>query len=88
MEQQSILSNVVNYVQYERHPRNFHNLNIRAVGKEKYKGKPNIESKERQMLKLGFRDTPEKLKEEYLDVYKGIQSEILKHFKISMRIQI
>ena len=29
------------------------------------------------MLELDFGDTPEKLKEEYLEVYKGIQSEIL-----------
>ena len=29
------------------------------------------------MLQLDFGDTPEKLKEEYLDVYEGIQSEIL-----------
>ena len=28
------------------------------------------------MLKLDFGDTPEKLKEEYLDAYEGIQSEI------------
>ena len=76
MEQWSILSNVVNYIQYNRHPKNFYNLNIRAVNKEKYKRKRNIEDK-RQMLDLDFGDTPEKLKEEYLNVYKGIQSEIL-----------
>ena len=29
------------------------------------------------MLELDFGDTLEKLKEEYLDVYMGIQSEIL-----------
>ena len=29
------------------------------------------------MFELDFGDTPEKLKKEYLDVYKGIQSEIL-----------
>ena len=29
------------------------------------------------MLELGFADTPEKLKGQYLDVYEGIQSEIL-----------
>ena len=29
------------------------------------------------MLQLDFGDTPEKLKEEYLDIYEGIQSEIL-----------
>ena len=28
------------------------------------------------MVELDFGDTPEKLKGEYLDVYKGIQSEI------------
>ena len=77
MEQWSILSNVVNYIQYDRHPRNFHNLNIRAVDKKKYKRNLNIEEEERQMLELDFVDTPEKLKKEYLDVYEGIQSEIL-----------
>ena len=29
------------------------------------------------MLELDFGYTPDKLKEEYLDVYEGIQSEIL-----------
>ena len=29
------------------------------------------------MLELDFGDTPDKLREEYLDMYKGIQSEIL-----------
>ena len=77
MEQWSILSNIVNYIQYHKHPKNFHNLNIWAVNKEKYKIKSNAENEERQMLELDFGDTPEKLKEEYLDVYEGIQSEIL-----------
>ena len=48
-----------------------------AVSKEKYKRNSNIESKERQMLELDFGDTPGKFKEEYLDVYEGIHSEIL-----------
>ena len=39
------------------------------------------------MLELDFGDKPEKLKEEYLDVYKGIQSEILALPDL-MRIQI
>ena len=45
MEQWSILSNIVNYIQYDRHPKNFYNLNIRAVNKEKHKRKSNIEEK-------------------------------------------
>ena len=71
MEQWSILSNVGTYIQYERHPKNFHNLNINTVNKEKYKRKSNIEE-ERYMLELDFGDTLEKLKGEYLDVYEGI----------------
>ena len=77
MEQWSILSNVVNYIQYDKHPKNFYNLNIRAVNKEKYKRKSHIEEEERQMLELDFGDMPEILKEEYVDIYDGIQSEIL-----------
>ena len=76
MEQWSGLSNIVNYIQYDRHPKNFYNLNIRAVNKEKHKRKSNI-GEERQMLELDFGDMPETLMEEYLDIYDGIQSEIL-----------
>ena len=72
MEQWSILSNVVNYIQYDKHSKNFHNLNIKAVNKEKYKIKSNVENEERQMLEYDFGYTPE-----YLDVYEGIQSELL-----------
>ena len=43
MEQWSILINKVNYIQYNKHPKNFYNLNIRAVNKKKYKRKSNIE---------------------------------------------
>ena len=64
------------YIHYDRHPTNLYNLNIRAVNKEKYKRKSIIE-KEKQMLELDFGDTPEKLKEEYLDIYDKNQSEIL-----------
>ena len=72
MEQWLILSNKVNYIHYDRHPRNFYNLNIRAVNKEKHKRKCNIEE-DRQMLELDFGDMLEKLKEEYLDIHDGIQ---------------
>ena len=73
MEQWSILSNIVNYIQYDRYPKNFHNLNISTVNKEKYKRKSNIEEEEKNVLELDFEDTMEKLRGEYLDVYKGIQ---------------
>ena len=59
MEQWSILSNIVNYIQYNKHPKNFYNLNIRAVNKEKYKKIKYRKKKERQMLELDIRDTRE-----------------------------
>ena len=49
MEQWSILSNIVNYIQYDRHPKNSYNLSIKVVNKGNYKRRPNIEE-ERQML--------------------------------------
>ena len=36
-----------------------------------------MKEEERDVLELDFGDTPEKVKGEYLDVYEGIQSEIL-----------
>ena len=76
MEQWSILSNIVNYIQYDRHPKNFHNLDIKAVNQRSHKRRHNTK-KERQRLELDFEDMSDKLKEEYLDMYGGIWSEIL-----------
>ena len=73
MEQWSILSNVLNYIKHDR----FHTMkqipDIKAVNK--YKHKPDTGGKE--FRELDFGSTPLKLHEEYLDVYEGIQSEIV-----------
>ena len=37
IEQWSILSNMVNYIEYDRHPKNFYSLDIKAVGQKIYK---------------------------------------------------
>ena len=37
MEQWSILSNVVNYVQYDRHPRIFNDLDIKTIDQKSHK---------------------------------------------------
>ena len=39
MEQWSILSNVINYVQYDKHPKNFHDTSVRPINKMKNKTK-------------------------------------------------
>ena len=51
------------------------------MNKEKHKRKYNLEE-ERQLLGLDFGDSLEKLKEEYLDISNGIQSEILSTIRL------
>ena len=62
MEQWSILSNVINYIQYDKLPRNFYKLDIKAVDQKSHKKIYNKEE-ERQVLQLDFRYMPDKLKE-------------------------
>ena len=76
MEQWSILSNMVNYVQYDKHPKNFHNLDINPVDQKDHK-KINEKEEERQIVEIDFGDMSEKWKGDYLDMYKGIQSEVM-----------
>ena len=82
MEQWSILSNAVKYIQYDRCLKNFHNLDIEAINRNSHHRKSG--DKENQMPETDFGDTPEKLKTEYLDVYEGIQSEILNTTRFDM----
>ena len=76
-DQWSILSNIINYVQYDRHPENFHTMSVRPINKTKSKIKGRKNVKERPMSEIDFRDTPDRLKEEYLDRYEGVKPEIL-----------
>ena len=72
MEQWSILSNVLNYVQHSKFNSMNHTLNVKAV--KRYKVKPGTE---REFKELDFGSIPQKLQEEYLGVYEGIQSDIV-----------
>ena len=65
MEQWLILSDIVHYVQYDRNPKNHRKIYDRL--KEVY----------RHVLDLDFDDNPDKLKEEYLDMYERVQSKVL-----------
>ena len=74
MEQWSILSNILNYIQHDRHHTMNHALNIKAMNKHR----SNSEAKEeREFMELVFGSTPHRLCKEYLDIYEGIQSEIV-----------
>ena len=50
IEQWSMLSNVVNYIQSDKHPKNFHNLNINTVNRRRSKRNSNMEEEERYVI--------------------------------------
>ena len=74
MEQWSIFSNVLNYIQHDRHPTINQTLSIRVVNRYKDNSKTKYE---REIAELDFGVMPQILHKEYLDVYEGIQSEIV-----------
>ena len=72
MEQWSILSNLLNYAQHSRFNSMNHSLDVKPVNRYKTKS-----SEEREIRELDFGTGPQNLKDEYLDVYEGIQSDIV-----------
>ena len=72
MEQWSILSNVMNYVQHSKFNSMNHTLNVRPVNR--YKVKPDMG---KEFGELDFGTVPQNLQEEYMDMYEGIQSDIV-----------
>ena len=73
MEQCSILSNVLNYVHHSRLNSMKNTLDIKAVDKYKYR----LNKDTREFKELDFGTTPQKLQEEYMDIYEGIHSEVV-----------
>ena len=74
MEPWSILkSNILNYVQHSKFDSMDHTLDVKAVNR--YKIKPDMG---REFKELDFGITPQKLQEEYMDIYEGIHSDIVR----------
>ena len=69
MEQGSILSNVINYVQHSRNPLNYHFVPIKPA-------KPNntVKSKDKgeTLPKVNLIESSGRSREEYLDRYEGV----------------
>ena len=72
MEQWLILSNVFNYVQHSKFNSMNHSLSVKPVNR--YKIKPDMG---KEFRKLDFGTVPKNSQEEYLDMYEGIQSDIV-----------
>ena len=77
MEQWSILSNSLNYVQHSRFNSMSHSFNIKPVNG--YKMKPNDSSfpSGREFREVDFGANSQNLQTKYLDVYEGIHSDIV-----------
>ena len=72
MEQWSILSNLLNSLQHSRFNSMNHSLDVKPVNRYKTRS-----SEEREIRELDFGTAPQNLKDEYLDVYEGIQLDIV-----------
>ena len=84
MEQWSILSIVVSYVQYGKNPRDFNNLDIKAIDQKYHKRINNkFKDEDRQITEIDFGDTLDKLKGEYLDMYDGVKIKVLSTTKFN-----
>ena len=73
MEQWSIFSNMLYHIEHDKLPQNFHTLGIDMINICK-----NISGiEEENVIEVDFVPVPNVLREEYLDVYEGIHSEIV-----------
>ena len=77
MEQCSILSNVINYVQYSKNSKDFHTMNVGPVNNKKLNRVLKDKNKDNITLRVDLVDILNGSKEEYLDRYEGVISEIL-----------
>ena len=77
MEQWSILSNVINYVQYSKNPKDFHAIIIKPVNNKRLNLVTKDKNEEHMSLRVDFTDAPKGSKEEYLDRYEGVIQKIL-----------
>ena len=72
-----ILSNIVNDVQYDQNPRDYYNLEAKALEQQNHRKIYDRLREDRQVIVLDFGDAPDKLKGEYLDMYDRVRSEVL-----------
>ena len=77
MEQWSILSNKLSYIQHSQLNSMDHSLDIKPINKHKSQSNDSHSSPVKEFREVNFGKDPQSLQEEYLDVYEGIQSDIL-----------
>ena len=71
------LSDVINYVQHSKSPKNFHVMSIKPINKNKASVGRKDKDKNEFSLQVNLTSTLDKSTEEYLDRYEAVKSEIL-----------
>ena len=77
IEQWSILSNIINYVQYSKNPKNFHSMIIKPAKLSKTTKSTKSRNVNESLLDINLIEGPGRSKEEYIDRYEGVKSEIV-----------
>ena len=77
IEQWSFLSNVINYVQYSKRPRNFHSMTIKPAKLSKTTKSTKSRKVNESLLHVNLIEGSGRSNEEYLDIYEGVKSEIV-----------
>ena len=77
IEQWSILSSIINYVQYSKNPKNFHSMTIRSAKFSKTTKSTKSRNVNESLLDVNLIEGSGRSKEEYLDRYEGVKSEIV-----------
>ena len=75
--QWSILSNIINYVQYSKNPKNFHSMTIKPAKLSKTTKSTKSRNVNESLLDINLIEGSGRSKEEYLDRYEGVKSEIV-----------
>ena len=69
MEQWSILSNVINYVQYSKNPKDFHVVSVKSTNKNKINIGTKQAEEDKLILEVNLLDMSDRLTEAYLNRY-------------------
>ena len=78
IEKWSILSDVVKYVQYNQYPTGHYELEIKGL-EERYGTKMynKLQDSEREIKEISFDIHTESLKQDYLDMFEGVKSDVI-----------
>ena len=74
----SVLSDVVKYVQYNQYTIGHYKLDVKTT-EERYGTRMHkrLQNSEREIMKVNYDSNVESLKQEFLDIFKGVKSDVM-----------